>query len=364
VKSRALVLLGDRNVEVREFDVPAAALPGGAILRVLANGLCGSDYDLYSGKFAGTGMFRPPLIPGHEIVGRIEAIDPAAAEQWGVAEGDRVAVEPMIRCGQCRNCRLGRGNHCTHSFNYSSVPLDVAPGLWGGMSEYMMLRPGSGVYRIPDRLTDEDAVLFNPFGNAFQWTARVGNVSAGDRVLVLGAGQRGLACAAVAATMGARQVIVTGLTRDEAKLALAPEFGATDTIDVEKQDTVAAVADMTSGEGVDVAIDTTPGATAPLVHAIAALRPEGRLVVAGMKGREISGLNTDQIFLKALTVSGAFATVPWATWNALELVASGRFPVHKLHTHRVDLDGAEHAIRVLGGEVPDESALHMTVIPA
>ena len=106
------------------------------------------------------------------------------------------------------------------------------------------------------------------------------------------------------------------------------------------------------------------GSTAPLVHAIAALRPEGRLVVAGMKGREITGLNTDQIFLKALTVSGAFATVPWATSNALELVASGRFPVHKLHTHRVDLDGVEHAIRVLGGEVPDESALHMTVIPA
>ena len=133
---------------------------------------------------------------------------------------------------------LGRGNHCANPFNYSSVSLDVSPGLWGGMSEYMMLRPGSGLYRVPDELTDSDAVLFNPFGNAFEWTARKGQVAVGDRVLVLGAGQRGLACAAVAATMGARQVIVTGLTRDEAKLALAPEFGATHTIDVDKQDTV------------------------------------------------------------------------------------------------------------------------------
>lgn len=121
---------------------------------------------------------------------------------------------------------------------------------------------------------------------------------------------------------------------------------------------------MTNGEGVDVAIDTTPGATAPLLHAIAALRPEGRLVVAGMKGREIAGLNTDQIFLKALTVTGAFATVPWATWNALDLLASGRFPLAKLHSHRVGLNGVEHAIRVLGGEIPEESALHVTVIPA
>jgi threonine dehydrogenase-like Zn-dependent dehydrogenase len=363
MKSRALVLLAEREMEVREFPVPAEPFPGGAILRVLANGLCGSDYDLYSGKFAGTAYFNPPVIPGHEIVGRIEAIDPEAARRWKVAEGDRVAVEPMIRCGECRNCRLGRANHCSNVFSYSGVPLDASPGLWGGMSQYLMLRPGSGVYPVPAGLSDEDAVLFNPFGNAFQWTASVGGVAIGDRVLVLGAGQRGLACAAVAAAMGARQVIVTGLTRDAAKLALAPEFGATDVIDVELRDTVDTVADLTGGEGVDVAIDTTPGATAPLLHAIEALRPEGRLVVAGMKGREIAGLNTDRIFLKGLTLAGAFATTPWATVNALELLAGGRFPIKKMHTHRVGLDGAERAIRLLGGELPDENAIHVVVIP-
>jgi threonine dehydrogenase-like Zn-dependent dehydrogenase len=361
--ARALVMVGERTLELWTVPVPDAAPPGGAIIRILANGLCGSDYDLYDGKFAGTGISRLPLIPGHEPVGRIEDIDRMAAHSWQVTQGDRIAVEPLIRCGMCPNCRMGRGNHCTDVFIYSSTSIDVEPGLWGGLAEYMVLKPGTGVYRVPDNLSDEDAVLFNPLGNAFQWACCVGGVSIGDRVLVLGAGQRGIACALVANECGASEVIVTGLGRDSAKLALAHEFGATTTIDVEANDTIDAVRSIVRGGEVDVVIDTTPSATDPILHAIELLRPEGTLVVAGMKGREIRGLNTDRIFLKALRIVGAYATVPWATEQALRVLGEGRYPFHKLHSMTVPLEAAEQAIQMLGGEVEGQSPLHITVVP-
>src|SRR5262249_52758064 len=106
----------------------------------------------------------------------------------------------------------------------------------------------------------------------------------------------------------------------------------------------------------------TPGATDPILHAMEVLRPEGRLVLAGIKGRETT-LNTDLIEKKVLNLVGSRATVPWDSWNALELVSSRRFPFEKLHSHRVGLDDVEHALQVLGGEVPTETAMHVTVIP-
>src|SRR5947209_1090812 len=190
-------MTGPRALEVREFDVPSAPAPGGAILEVTANGLCGSDYDLYVGHL--DTRYTPfPLIPGHEIIGRITAIDALAADAWAVGVGDRVAVEPIICCGACSECLAGRGRHCTRASGYSSTSIDLAPSLWGGMAEYMVLKPGTRLYQVPAHVTDADAGLFNPFANAFEWTARVGQVRPGDIVLVMGCGQRGLACTAVA----------------------------------------------------------------------------------------------------------------------------------------------------------------------
>jgi threonine dehydrogenase-like Zn-dependent dehydrogenase len=351
-----------RALEIRELDVPRSPPPGGAVMAVTANGLCGSDYDLYVGHL--DPRYTPfPLIPGHEMVGRIEQIDPAASQAWGVVEGDRVAVEPVVYCGYCRECLAGRGKFCTNSSGYSSTSVDVAPGLWGGMAEYMVLKPGTRLHRIPDHLSDDDAGLFNPLGNAFEWTARAGQVRPGDRVLITGCGQRGLACAVVAKESGAAQVIVTGLRRDAHKLALASEFGADDAVSVEDEDTVEAVKELTGGEGVDVVIDTAPRATSTIVDGIKVARNEGTVVLAGEKGREITGLLTDWIHRKGLTIRGAFATTPWSTANALRVLAAGRYPFAKLHSHAVGLDGVEDGIRLLGGELEADDVIHITVKP-
>jgi threonine dehydrogenase-like Zn-dependent dehydrogenase len=364
MNARALVMLAPRSFEVRELRVPDTPPAGGAILRILANGICGSDWDLYSGKLTRTlrGPIPWPVVPGHEPVGRIVAIDPAAAEAWKVAEGDRVVVESRIRCGECRECVEGRLSACRNALTYSLISVDEAPGLWGGMAEYMLVLPRSSVFKVPEHLSDADAGLCNPFGNAFSWTLQAARVGVGDRVLVLGPGQRGLACTVAAHEAGAAQIIVTGLSRDAHKLALAPEFGASAVINVEQEDTVERVRELTDGEGVDVVIDAVPEDATPIVHALEAARVGGTIVVAGVRASPAEEFPVGRITGRQLHLIGVSATTPWSVSNALRVLAEGRYPFHKLHSHSVGLEGVEDAVRILGGEV-EGAPIHMTVVP-
>ena len=117
----------------------------GALLRVEACGICGSDYEQYEG------VLRTPLpvIPGHEPLGMIEAIGDRAARRWGVDVGDRVAVESMISCRFCRALPRRRATTCAR--RGASTPTCRSrepPGLWGAYAEYMYLDPNSIVHRI------------------------------------------------------------------------------------------------------------------------------------------------------------------------------------------------------------------------
>lgn len=362
VHARAVVLTGPRSLHVREFPVPDDPPPGGAILQVTANGLCEGDFHLYSG-IAASEHAPFPLVPGHEIVGRLAAVDPEAARLWDVREGDRVAVEAMLSCGTCAECRAGRERFCPRPGHYGATSIRVAPALWGGMAEYVALRPGTRLHRVPPHLDDLDAGLLNAFSNAFEWTARTGRVRPGDVVLITGCGQRGLACAAIAREAGAATVVVTAGRRDVRKRALAPRFGADDVVDADTEGVVDAVHDRVGKRGVDVVIDTASGDPSTITDAITVLRNEGTLVLAGMKGRPAGDLRTDRIHRKALTIRGAFATTPWSSANAMRLLARGRYPFASMHSHVVGLDDVEPLIQLLGGERTDDEVIHATVDP-
>src|SRR3954454_17407494 len=174
-------MTGTRSLGVEKLTVPDDPPAGGAILRVLANGICGSDWDLYDGVLERImPNLRFPLVPGHEMVGEIAAVDAAAAVAWDVREGDRVVVESGVRCGECRECLVGNTTRCLNRFGYSITPLEVGSGLWGGMAEYMVLLPRSSVFKVPEGVSAEDAALFNPFGNSFHWTIEAGGTRAGQ----------------------------------------------------------------------------------------------------------------------------------------------------------------------------------------
>jgi threonine dehydrogenase-like Zn-dependent dehydrogenase len=248
-------------------------------------------------------------------------------------------------------------------FGYAYVPLSRPPGLWGAYADTMYLDPFSIVHPIKKDLPPEIAVMFNPLGAGFRWAVELPDTGPGDTVLILGPGQRGLASVIAARAAGADAIVVTGLTRDAKKLALAKELGADHTIDVEQDNTVERVQEITGGIGADVVLDVTPMATRPVLDAIECVRHGGRIVLAGLKGRKATQLSTDAIIHKAATVVGAYGVDARAYIDAIRIIESGRFPLEKMHTHTFGLADAARAVETLAGEVSGEEAVHVTIAP-
>jgi len=354
-----MVQTAARRLEARELALPAIGVDD-ALLRVEACGICGSDVE----SFQGVLKVPLPLIPGHEPLGVIEAIGERAAQRWGVRAGDRVAVETLLPCNACRRCRSGAYQLCASRRVYSYIPLAEAPGLWGAYAEFLYLAPNAIVHKVDPSLPAEIAVMFNPLGAGFRWAAEMPRTQPGDTVLVMGPGQRGLASVIAAREVGAGTILVTGLSRDAHKLALAREFGADHTIDVERESLVKRVREITDGRGVDVVIEVTPVATQPIVDAIDCAALGGTIVLAGVKGlKSVPGFVSDKVVLKEITLRGAIG-VTWEHYErAIRLIESRKLPLEKLQTHRFGLRDAERAVRTLAGEFEDEQAVHCVLLP-
>jgi len=362
-RCRAIVQTGPRKLELRELPVPDIDADSG-LLRVEACGICGSDAEQYAGVLP----IRFPVVPGHEPVGLIEAVGERAAKRWGVQVGDRVAVEVMIPCGHCIACRSGRYPQCRGRggglFGHGYVPLERPPGLWGAYAEYMYLDPGSIVHKVRKDLPASTVALFNPLGAGFRWAVEIPRTAPGDTVLVLGPGQRGLASVIAARAAGADTIIITGTTRDAAKLALARELGADHTIDVGQEDVRKRVRELTNGRGAEVVVEVAAAATAPVAEALHLAAPGGRVVLAGVKGfKPVPDFLSDLIVVKELSVTGAFGVTSPSYRAAIRLIEAGRVPVARMHTHDFPLEDAERAIRTLAGEEPGASSIHSCLLP-
>jgi threonine dehydrogenase-like Zn-dependent dehydrogenase len=328
--------------------------------------MCGTDVEQYEGAAARAGRLVYPVIPGHETVGRIVELDDATKRVWGLDAGARVAIISGSKCGVCRFCRMDHPGFkpCLNGVTYGFRPTTFGSGLFGGMSEYMHLLPGTMVMPVPDDLSIEDAVFFNPLAAGFDWAVRAAGTQVGDTVLVLGAGQRGLACVIAAREAGAGQIIVTGLERDRRRLAIAADLGATTTVNVDSEDVVTIVRDLTNGVGAHRIVDATPYASQPVLDALEAAAWGATIVFAGIKaGRPVPEFPVDAIIHKVLNVVGVLGTSVWASEKAMETIASKRYALQALHTHTVGLDEVDWAVRVLGGEVDGEDAIHITVTP-
>ncbi|MGP4018933.1 zinc-dependent alcohol dehydrogenase [Saccharopolyspora sp. 5N708] len=360
---RAAVQVGPRQIELREFPRPRIGDDDG-LLRVEANGICGSDVEMYKGHLR---MGQYPVIPGHEPLGIIEEIGETAAKRWGVQPGDRVALEVIVPCRVCHDCLIGRYQSCRNrTIGHGVTGLGTPPGLWGGLAEYLYLTPNAILHKVDNRLPAELAVMFNPLGAGVRWAAHLGDVQLGDTVVVLGCGQRGIASVIAARAAGAGTIIITGLASDAHKLALAKEFGADHTIVVdgdEAEDTVERVREITDGAMADVVLELTPMATGPVTDALLAARHGGRVVLAGLKGNRDVPVRTDLIINRALHVIGAFGVDAGSYAEAIAIIESGRFPLEKLHTHSFGLDDTALAMDTLAGDVAGDPAVHVSVHP-
>ena len=358
-KSFAMVQTAVRVLEPRDIAIPEID-ENSAILELEACGICGSDYE----QFEGLLRTPVPVIPGHEPLGRIAKIGDRAAKRWDVDVGDRVAVETMLSCRHCENCLEGRYHLCHSRRIYSYIPLSDKPGLWGGYSQYMYLHPNSVIHRMDPALPAEIAVMFNPLGAGFRWAVEMPDTRPGDSVVILGPGQRGLSSVIACRAVGAGEIIVTGLEADADKMRLAKLYGANHCIDVDNEDAVERVRQITDGKGVDIVVDVSSYATEPVKQALHMVKPGGTIVLAGVKGfKPVDDFVSDMIVINEITVKGAMGVTSTGYKAAIRLIESGQIALEKMHTHNFALEEAELAIRTLAREIPEVESVHSCLIP-
>ena len=355
---RAGVFLGGGRHEVRTFAAPQPP-PGGMVLRVEAVGMCGSDLAQLAGDAHVPGEILP-IVPGHEIVGRIHAKADDCPSPLQV--GTRVAVDQVLRCGVCPPCRAQRPQ-CENMRIYGyGFGLDEAEGLWGGYGEFMAIKAGTHLAPLPDDVPAEELTLFEPLSSAINWLASIG-FAPGETIVIQGPGHMGLALTALARLMGAGKTIVTGMSNDALRLETALEVGADVVIDVERDSVEERVDSLTQGVGADVVVDMAPTTTATIPLAIDIVRPGGRILVAGLKNQaEVKGFVSDQLILKDLTIRGGAGMTPATHRRAADLLTQKKLPTRALRGSVYSLDQLDEALEMLARKVKGEDAVRVSMV--
>ncbi|MGY1707330.1 2,3-butanediol dehydrogenase [Geodermatophilus sp. SYSU D00697] len=325
--------------DVRIEDVPDPTPgPGQVKLRNAYAGICGSDLHVYhSPENSGLDYTQPhpitgsmpPQVLGHEFSGTVvelgEGVD-------GVAVGDRVAVWPVYHCGHCAACRAGMVNTC-RSFGFHGLTSDG-----GGMAEYTTV-PATMLHLLPDGVDLRMGALVEPM--AVAWHAvDLGEVRPGGSALVAGAGPIGIGVYFALRARGVETLVVS--EPSAARREAVQRLGATHVVDPTADDLAAVVADVTGGDGVDVAFDAA-GAGAAVTSAIGLLAPAGRLVVVALheKGFEF---NPTVLVFGETSMKGALAYLPRDFDAVIAAMAEGRYDA----TGWVDEIGVDDLVDAFG----------------
>lgn len=275
------------------------------LLQVEACGVCHSDLHIAEGDWQQLlRLIKKPLIPGHEVVGRVVARGEAVTE---LEVGDRAGVAWVYwTCGQCDLCRAGQENLCRNQL-ITGAMVD------GGYAEFIRAK-ASHALRVPEALSSAEAAPLFCAGVTVYRAVKRAEIAAGERLAVFGIGGLGHLAVQIARHFGA-EVIAVDVS--EEKLALARSFGAEMTINAAAEDPVKALRKL---GGVQAAV-VTSGAKAAYDAAFYAVRPGGKLVVVGMPAEP---LTFPAIMMREITITSAATGTRQDLAEVLQLAAEGK----------------------------------------
>ncbi|MGI6189194.1 MAG: zinc-binding alcohol dehydrogenase family protein [Clostridiales bacterium] len=274
------------EIAVVDSPMPAEPEKNEVIVRIKAAGICGSDLHVYHGRSA---FAAYPRIIGHELAGEVYQAGSLVSD---LKPGDKVAIDPVISCGNCYACRIGRHNVCS-SVKVLGIHVD------GGFSQYIKVNAGN-VHKIPDNIPWEEAAVIEPFTIAAEAVDR-GRLSADDSVLICGAGPIGLAILQAVRRAGAKAMIMDII---DSRLERAKKMGAEKVVNTNNTDLVKAIMDFTDGEGVNLIFEAT-GSISVLELCVSALVSQaGRIVVLGYP-RETARITPLDIMRRELDIIGS-----------------------------------------------------------
>lgn len=323
---------GKGMVEMREVPVPKIK-DDEVLIEVKAVSVCGSDLHIYHD----THPYWPPVILGHEFSGIIAEL---GKEVKGWKIGDRVVTETRTgACGVCYVCLKGYPQLCEQK-----RPFGI--GIDGAYAKYVA-GPAHLLHHLPDNVSFEEGAVTEPLAVCITSILERSNLQAGESVVITGPGPIGLLSLIVAKAAGARMIGMTGRSMDEGlRFEKARQLGADFTVNVDQEDPVQKVLEMTDGLGVDLLIETSGGGKA-IYQAFEMVRRLGRICAIGISGKEQIPIPYDRGIFKALRYDFCFSS-SWSSWDkALGMISKGILPVEKLITHRLSLEKWEEAFHLL-----------------
>jgi L-idonate 5-dehydrogenase len=321
-----------KDLRIEDHDMPTPG-PGEVLVRMERGGICGSDLHYYNHGGFGTVRLKEPMILGHEVAGRIEALGAGAT---GLEIGQRVAVSPSRPCGACMFCTNGQQNHCLKMRFYgSAMPF---PHIQGAFREYLVADARQCV--PADGISAGEAAMAEPLSVVLHAAEQAGKL-AGKHVLVTGCGPIGLLAVLVARAFGAMDVVATDVT--DFTLEKAREVGADTAINVVTSPDGLQAYEQNKGR-FDVMFECS-GVAAALGAAIPAMRPGGTIVQLGLGGDMT--LPVQAMTAKELSLRGSFRfhhEFP----KTVQFMERKRIDVRPLITHTFPIHEAVRAFETAG----------------
>jgi len=325
---QALVIREPKRIEWQDIQEPAGPGPDEVLIRLKAAGICGTDVHIYHGTH---GAVTYPRIPGHEFSGEIVAV---GADVEGFRVGDRVAVDPVVSCGRCNMCQIGRHNIC-QTVKCLGVQTD------GCFTEFVNIK-ANRVYPFEPEIDWDTAALVEPFSVAAQMADRL-RINNGDKVLIVGAGTIGLAFLQVVKGVYGAQGAISDVS--SLKLTMAQEMGADAVIDAKGSKVVQRAMEFWKNTGPTVIVDAV-GNSKLLQELILDAPPGSRIGVIGFTTEPLE-IPPVEITKRELEIIGSRMNRDKLP-DVLRWFKEGKLPgAHKLITHKFKFREAEKAFQLL-----------------
>jgi threonine 3-dehydrogenase len=320
------------GLSLDEVPVPKPAY-NEALIRVLKTGVCGTDGHIFGWDQWAAHRIKPPLVVGHEFMGRVEAIGESVRN---FKPGDRVSGEGHIGCGCCYFCRTGQGHICRR---VEIIGVDRN----GCFASYLTM-PETNLWRLHPSIPDDVGGVLDPFGNAMHTV--MAQPIAGRTVAVVGAGAIGLMACRIAEAAGALNIYALEPQRHKRELALT--LGVSKAYDPAangwKQDLLA---ETMEGLGVDVVLEMS-GHPEGIRNAFEIVRPGGDVALLGIPSKEVSLDLSDLIIFKSVTVRGINGRKMFETWYECErFLVDHKIDLLPIITHRYHYKDYLEAFEVL-----------------
>ena len=339
---RATVLVEPNKVETWEVDI-ADPEAGGALVKVLIGGVCGSDLHIMTGE---AGIMPFPIILGHEGVGRVEKLGAGVTTDYAgipVRDGDLVYWAPIALCHRCHSCTVLEETPCENSqfFEHARKPN------WGSYADYAWLPNGLAFFKLPEGANpDAVAALGCALPTVLRGFERCGPVRVGETVVVQGAGPVGLSAVLVAKLAGASEIIV--IDAFDGRLETALKLGATATINLKENAEARrdAIYRRVGHLGPGLVVEAA-GALPAFPEGVDITGNHGRYVILGLWGAiGTQPISPRDLSTKNLTIAGASFPKPTHYHGAMHLAArvQDQFPLAGLISHRFSIERAIDAL--------------------